>query len=296
MTQPVVPATAGATAPRRPGRLKVFLGAAPGVGKTYRLRNEARRGAGRGTDVVVGFVECPGSVEPPSALERFRPRVQTTPMATQKGSTPCGFGSVPFRIELANYLDLGEQGWWPLVKALNEVMARGNGSKLLQKAYDQAPGARVRPWAGVSARSETSGGTGVSAFVAITCADSNLRPGFTRAEKMIKRTKAASTVFGEAWSSIVYLCYDWPFEGERATPDVSADGAPPILVVANTGDPTTPYAGAKRMVGELGKEVGVLLTVRAEGHGSYPYNRCATRVVNTYLLDDTPPGHGTTCS
>ncbi|GAB2611242.1 sensor histidine kinase KdpD [Streptomyces capparidis] len=44
----------------RRGRLKVFLGAAPGVGKTYRMLDEARRRAGRGTDVAVGFVECHG--------------------------------------------------------------------------------------------------------------------------------------------------------------------------------------------------------------------------------------------
>ncbi|MFE4869970.1 ATP-binding protein [Streptomyces sp. NPDC056682] len=42
----------------RPGRLKVFLGAAPGVGKTYRMLDEARRRADRGTDVVVAYVEC----------------------------------------------------------------------------------------------------------------------------------------------------------------------------------------------------------------------------------------------
>lgn len=197
---------------------------------------------------------------------------------------------------IANYLDLGEEGWGPLVKALNDIMERGNGSALMRKAYDHAPGARVRPWAGVTPHSETSGDNTVSAFVAVTCADSDVRPGFTEEEEMIKRTKAASPVFGEAWSSGVYLCYDWPFDGESATPDVSADGASPILVVANTGDPTTPYEGAKRMVGELGEEVGVLLTVRAEGHGSYPYNRCATRAVNTYLLDGRTPGRGTTCS
>ncbi|MFF7216862.1 ATP-binding protein [Streptomyces sp. NPDC008238] len=57
MTQPVVPAPAG-TPRGRPGRLKVFLGAAPGVGKTYRMLDEARRRAARGTDVVVGYVEC----------------------------------------------------------------------------------------------------------------------------------------------------------------------------------------------------------------------------------------------
>lgn len=44
----------------RPGRLKVYLGAAPGVGKTYRMLDEARRRAARGADVVVGFVECHG--------------------------------------------------------------------------------------------------------------------------------------------------------------------------------------------------------------------------------------------
>nr|WSX48556.1 DUF4118 domain-containing protein [Streptomyces sp. NBC_00974] len=42
----------------RPGRLKVFLGAAPGVGKTYRMLDEAHRRAARGADVVAGFVEC----------------------------------------------------------------------------------------------------------------------------------------------------------------------------------------------------------------------------------------------
>ncbi|MGW1046309.1 ATP-binding protein [Streptomyces sp. NPDC002547] len=44
----------------RPGRLKVYLGAAPGVGKTYQMLDEARRRAARGPDVVVGFVECHG--------------------------------------------------------------------------------------------------------------------------------------------------------------------------------------------------------------------------------------------
>ncbi|MEV7028612.1 ATP-binding protein [Streptomyces sp. NPDC093272] len=42
------------------GRLKVYLGAAPGVGKTYRMLDEARRRASRGADVAVGFAECHG--------------------------------------------------------------------------------------------------------------------------------------------------------------------------------------------------------------------------------------------
>ncbi|RZB18684.1 pressure sensor protein [Streptomyces sp. F001] len=39
------------------GKLRVYLGAAPGVGKTYDMLGEGRRRAGRGTDVVIGFME-----------------------------------------------------------------------------------------------------------------------------------------------------------------------------------------------------------------------------------------------
>ena len=44
------------------GRLRVYLGAAPGVGKTYKMLGEGRRRAERGTDVVVGVVETHGRV------------------------------------------------------------------------------------------------------------------------------------------------------------------------------------------------------------------------------------------
>jgi two-component system sensor histidine kinase KdpD len=44
------------TAPHR-GTLRVYLGAAPGVGKTFAALSEAHRRAGRGTDVVVALVE-----------------------------------------------------------------------------------------------------------------------------------------------------------------------------------------------------------------------------------------------
>ncbi|MFH8591502.1 universal stress protein [Streptomyces rimosus] len=42
------------------GRLRVYLGAAPGVGKTYAMLAEGQRRRARGTDVVIGFVEPHG--------------------------------------------------------------------------------------------------------------------------------------------------------------------------------------------------------------------------------------------
>jgi two-component system, OmpR family, sensor histidine kinase KdpD len=44
----------------RRGELRIYLGAAPGVGKTYAMLGEAHRRAERGTDIVVGFVETHG--------------------------------------------------------------------------------------------------------------------------------------------------------------------------------------------------------------------------------------------
>jgi two-component system sensor histidine kinase KdpD len=42
------------------GQLRVYFGAAPGVGKTYKMLEEGQRRLERGTDVVIGFVETHG--------------------------------------------------------------------------------------------------------------------------------------------------------------------------------------------------------------------------------------------
>src|SRR5947208_929484 len=45
------------------GRLKVFFGAAPGVGKTYAMLASTQRLARDGVDVVIGLVETHGRAE-----------------------------------------------------------------------------------------------------------------------------------------------------------------------------------------------------------------------------------------
>lgn len=50
------------------GRLKVFLGMAPGVGKTYEMLRAARRRKAEGKDVVIGLVETHGRRETESLL------------------------------------------------------------------------------------------------------------------------------------------------------------------------------------------------------------------------------------
>jgi K+-sensing histidine kinase KdpD len=57
----VAPAERDATAEvEQVGPFRIYLGAAPGVGKTYAMLSEGHRRRGRGADVVVGFVEAYG--------------------------------------------------------------------------------------------------------------------------------------------------------------------------------------------------------------------------------------------
>jgi two-component system sensor histidine kinase KdpD len=59
------------------GRLKVFFGAAPGVGKTYAMLEAARTRHGEGGDVVIGWVETHGRAETAAladGLPRLPPR------------------------------------------------------------------------------------------------------------------------------------------------------------------------------------------------------------------------------
>jgi two-component system sensor histidine kinase KdpD len=51
------------------GRLRIYLGMAPGVGKTYRMLEEAHRRVERGTDLVVGYVESHGRPHTASLLD-----------------------------------------------------------------------------------------------------------------------------------------------------------------------------------------------------------------------------------
>src|SRR6478672_11419664 len=53
----------------RAGRLKIFVGAAPGVGKTYEMLQQARARKQDGYDIVVGVVETHGRKETQALLE-----------------------------------------------------------------------------------------------------------------------------------------------------------------------------------------------------------------------------------
>lgn len=78
--QPTVKVAWTAEEARRKKRspLRIYLGAAPGVGKTYAMLSEGQRRRERGTDVVAGYVQTygrPMTIQILEGIEQIRPRI-----------------------------------------------------------------------------------------------------------------------------------------------------------------------------------------------------------------------------
>ena len=60
----------------RVGKVRIFVGAAPGVGKTYEMLQQARARKQDGYDIVVGVVETHGRKETEALIERIQGDVE----------------------------------------------------------------------------------------------------------------------------------------------------------------------------------------------------------------------------
>ncbi|MGW5674453.1 alpha/beta hydrolase [Streptomyces sp. NPDC003860] len=175
---------------------------------------------------------------------------------------------------------------WSLLTDGLAAAERGDGTKLLELADSYN-----------SRDAEGRYSTKSHSQRAISCADARARP---TADDVKSRHLAdftgVSPVFGPylAWD-VAGWCAQWPVPGTWESPQVSAKGAPPVLVVGTTGDPSTPYEGARRMADGLGAGVGVLISSKGQNHGSYGFSPCVTGHVDAYLLSGKVPKSGTTC-
>ncbi|QHC24883.1 alpha/beta hydrolase [Streptomyces sp. GS7] len=174
---------------------------------------------------------------------------------------------------------------WPILSVSLSEAEQGHGDTLLAMADS------------LNGRDDNGHYSNMQAAnTAISCADTKRRLTPQDVGARLPEFRKASPVFGELTAKGLLSCTGWPVTGKSDTPQVSAPGAAPIVVIGNTGDPATPVAGARKMADKLGKDVGVLLTVKGEGHGTYGVNQCATKAVNEHLLNGKVPSNGTVCS
>ncbi|MEV6973578.1 alpha/beta hydrolase [Kitasatospora sp. NPDC093806] len=175
--------------------------------------------------------------------------------------------------------------WNALAIGLQEAMKGGTGTTLLALADSY------------NGRDEQGhySNTG-AANRAISCADDKQRYTDADAQAQLPAFREASPVFGDFTAWGLTGCTGWPVPGKTDHPEVSAPGSAPIVVIGNTGDPATPYEGARAMAQQLGAGVGVNVTLEGQGHGGYDTgNPCLKQAVDQYLLADKVPADGTTC-
>jgi pimeloyl-ACP methyl ester carboxylesterase len=130
--------------------------------------------------------------------------------------------------------------------------------------------------------------------IAINCADQSTGEDVTKSKvrSLAQDWSQKYPLFGAGSAVSLYTCSAWKVH-RTPLPERDAQGAAPILVVGNSGDPVTPLPGAVDMAKDL--DSGVLLTWQGQGHTSYPKTPCVTTAVDAYLIDLTVPQDGLTC-
>lgn len=126
----------------------------------------------------------------------------------------------------------------------------------------------------------------------VNCADSAERRDREAIVADAAEVAAQSEFFADALRASTG-CLGFPESAEPLTFG-PADGAPPIVVIGNTGDPATPYEWSVELADALTS--ATLYTVEAEGHTAYGTIECVEADITAYLVDLDVPADGASCS
>jgi pimeloyl-ACP methyl ester carboxylesterase len=180
-------------------------------------------------------------------------------------------------------LGLYNQSFWPTLDAALTSADKGDG-RLLLRLSDVYLG-------------RDANGTytnELDANYAVNCLDKPVPADVAAFDRLAPAFAKVSTFFGPAFQYGNLPCSYWPVKPTGQVGPVTADGAPPILLIGGTNDPATPYAWAQAVHRQLAGSV--LLTRRGNGHTSYDASICARLATDAYLIDLTLPAPGTICT
>lgn len=237
-----------------------LLGQTAGFDDTFERNAAACAQAGRAACGVDDLAE---------AYDRVRSIVEDAPLPG--GLRPVGPSALATAAIQTGYVP---SGWRDLGPALAAAL-EGDGAPLWELAaayYDLG---------------------GYTSYAAVVCIDSPPPRGVPAFRDFVERAQQLSARFGAAAANELAPCATWPAAPVGEPAPLRARGAPPILVVGNTGDPATPYANAVAVADTL--ESGVLVTSRLDGHTAYGADPCVTELVDRYLVDLEVPDADTVC-
>ncbi|MFK7917820.1 MAG: alpha/beta hydrolase [Ilumatobacter sp.] len=188
----------------------------------------------------------------------------------------------PGELDLGVITSLYSRSTWPLLAQALFVAETQQDGTLLQVLGDQLTGRRAD---GTYDNSQVANGF-------INCADDPDRFGSDRVRELAEEAAMQSVYFADVLRADTG-CLDTPAPQDPLIIGPAA-GAPPILVIGNSGDPATPFEWSLELAASL--DSGVLFSVEAEGHTAYGTVECVFEPVNAYLIDLTVPAAGSSCS
>ena len=183
---------------------------------------------------------------------------------------------------LVLYFYFGAEMYSSLAELLQHTMTSGDGTYLLAAAdllNDR--------------NSDGSYGDLTYAFPAIRCADET-DDGVQDAFAVWQgRDSEMAPIFGPLFGPDL-VCALWTAEPATQI-DFTGAGAPPLLVIQNTGDSATPYRNAEIMAAELAS--AVLVVREAPGHGAFAAgSACMDAIVIDYFTTGALPPEQTRCT
>jgi pimeloyl-ACP methyl ester carboxylesterase len=214
--------------------------------------------------------------DPASKLDALVQRLDTTPM-------PVGNrGLTRALAQTAVAQELYDQSTWPDLDLGLTQADRGNGSLLMGFADSY-----------LQRRVDGTYSNEIEANYAINCLDHPALTDVSAYDKLGPEYAQASPFFGPSFQYSNLPCAYWPAKPTGHAGPLTADGAPPILMVGGSNDPATPYAWAVAAHQQIAGSI--LLTRNGNGHGSYGVSICATIAEINYLLNLQLPADGTVC-
>jgi len=198
---------------------------------------------------------------------------------------PAGGGRVlaPGQLFVGVGVALYDQSSWPVLARALQAVSRGDGSAMLMLAdqYNER-------------NADGTYSNSIEANLAINCRDYAPPASVDAAFAAAAQAAQAAPDLGASNMNLGLACVFFPPADTGTTiGPLTAAGAPPIVVVATTGDPATPYDQGVALAKEL--TTGVLVTNVGEQHTAYGYSACVDKTVDSYLINLTVPAVGLRC-